>query len=75
MLDLGASILSSESQNHLPGNKLETKVNGTHTTFTNKSATAKFAINLFVSVRICGDLVTTMKTATFPTTPIILIKL
>lgn len=59
----------------LPGYKLETSVNGTHTTFTSKSATAKFPINLFVKVLICGDLVTTMNTATFPTTPIILIIL
>lgn len=60
---------------HLPGYKFDTNVNGTQTTFTNKSATAKFPMNLFVSVRICGDLVTTRNTATFPITPIKLIKL
>lgn len=59
---------------HSPGYKFDTSVKGTQTTFTNKSATARFPINLLVRVRICGDLVTTMKTATFPTTPIMLIK-
>lgn len=59
----------------LPGYKFDTKVNGTQTTLTSKSATAKFAINLFVNVLICGDLVTTIKTATLPITPIKLIML
>lgn len=36
---------------------------------------AKFPINLFVSVLIWGDFVTTIKTATLPTTPITLIML
>lgn len=59
----------------LPGYKFETSVNGTHTTLTSKSATAKLPINLFVKVLIWADFVTTTNTATFPTTPMILIIL
>lgn len=54
----------------LPGYRFDTSVNGTHTTLTSKSATAKLPINLFVKVLIWADLVTTTNTATFPTTPI-----
>lgn len=57
-----------------PGNKFDNSVNGTHRIFTSRSATAKFAINWLVSVRICGDLLTTIKTAMFPTIPITQIR-
>lgn len=55
----------------LPGYRFDTSVNGTHTTLTSKSATAKLPINLFVKVLIWADLDTTTNTATFPTTPMI----
>lgn len=64
-----------KAENSLPGYKFDTNVNGTQTTLTSKSAMAKFPMNLFVSVRICGDFVTTINTATFPITPIMLIIL
>lgn len=60
---------------YLPGYKFDTSVNGTHKVLTNKSAIAKLPMNLLVNVRICGDLVTTIKTAMFPIIPITLIEL